>query len=288
MKPVPDSEKYRWQVKNHILSGCTLPQLLAVLVRHRGEIAWAFYAHRILFLLALSTFNWIASWIETCLYRSQYERVTPRSDPVFIIGHPRTGTTHLHNLLALDPSLAYANTFQCGFPNSFLVLERWASPLLGFLMDETRPMDNMRLSFGLPQEDEIATNALSCGRSPYLQLCIMAPLFGPYYAFGEDCPPAERREWEKAFLTFLKKLTFLHGPHRRLVLKSPVHTGRIPLLLEIFPEAKFVYTHRHPLEVFQSSMNMAYKYYGYCYLNRPSQNEIKDFVLTQYEILYEL
>ena len=41
-------------------------------------------------------------------------------EPVFVLGHPRTGTTHLHNLLSKDPRFAYANTFQVGFPSSFL------------------------------------------------------------------------------------------------------------------------------------------------------------------------
>jgi len=36
------------------------------------------------------------------------------SQPCFIMGHPRTGTTHLHNLLALDPAFSYANTFDAG------------------------------------------------------------------------------------------------------------------------------------------------------------------------------
>ena len=43
-------------------------------------------------------------------------------------------------------------------------------------MDKTRPMDNMRLHFDLPQEDELATNVLSGGCSPYLQISVMKVL----------------------------------------------------------------------------------------------------------------
>jgi len=40
-----------------------------------------------------------------------------------------------------------------------------------------------------------------------------------------------------------------HQPGARLLLKSPVHTSRVGLLLQLFPQAQFVYLHRDPLTV---------------------------------------
>ena len=92
-------------------------------------------------------------------------------------------------------------------------------------------------------------------------------VFSPYFAFGADCPPDERERWRRSFVLFLKKVTLKNG-YKPLIIKSPVHTARIPILLDIFPKARFVYAHRNPYQVFQSSANMANTYYPFCYLNR--------------------
>ena len=204
------TEKHRWEVKNHILSGITFFSLVEVFRRHFGEIEWLYYAHRVLFLVSISLFHSLVGLFENLLYSRRVESQDVHPEPVFILGHPRTGTTHLHNLLALDGNrFGYCTTFQAGFPSTFLILERF-SWLLSPLMDKTRPMDQMKLSFELPQEDEIATNALTAGISPYMQIVIMKSFekFKPYFRFGDDCAPEDRDQWERSFLFFLKKLTF--------------------------------------------------------------------------------
>jgi hypothetical protein len=52
-------------------------------------------------------------------------------EPVFVLGHPRTGTSLLHNLLAEDCRFGAPNTFQVGFPSGFLSLERYNWALAG-------------------------------------------------------------------------------------------------------------------------------------------------------------
>ena len=47
------------------------------------------------------------------------------------------------------------------------------------------------------------------------------------------------------------------GAERRLLLKSPVHTARIKILLQLYPDAQFVFIHRDPYTVFKSAANMA-------------------------------
>ena len=280
-------EKHRYQVKNHLLSGITFPKLCKIFKRYYKDIEWIYYLHRILFLVCISIFNSSVSLVESLLFDDKIRRTKIHPEPVFILGHPRTGTTHIHNLLALDRNrFAYCSTFQAGFPNTFLCLERWKE-VLAPIMDKTRPMDAMKLDFDLPQEDEIATNAISGGISPYLQIVIMKSfnIFKPYFSFEEDCPPSDKEAWEESFMFFLKKLTFRHG-HKPLLIKSPVHTARVKLLLRHFPRAKFIYIHRSPYEVFQSACHMADTYYWFCYLNRPSRKDILDFIILQYQLLY--
>jgi hypothetical protein len=84
---------------------------------------------------------------------------------------------------------------------------------------------------------------------------------------------AARSAWKEAFVHLCRKLT-LRAVRRgiggggssgapRLLLKSPIHTARIPLIRQIFPKAKFVYIHRDPYEVFSSSCHMADTAYWY-------------------------
>jgi omega-hydroxy-beta-dihydromenaquinone-9 sulfotransferase len=112
-----------------------------------------------------------------------------------------------------------------------------------------------------------------------------------------------RKQWTESFLYLLRKLTVRDerrqrsssfaslstptNPKRRLLLKSPVHTAQIPLLLHLFPEAQFIYIHRHPYDVLRSAMHMADTTYWYTYLNAPTDDQIMEFTLRQYEILYD-
>lgn len=113
-----------------------------------------------------------------------------------------------------------------------------------------------------------------------------------------ECDPREKNEWMKAFITFCKKITLKwkirnggrlerNGVKPRLLIKSPVHTARIPLLLSLFPGAKFIYIHRHPVEVIQSAAHMANTYYWYSCLQRPSDEATETFIMDQFVLLTE-
>ena len=67
--------------------------------------------------------------------------------------------------------------------------------------------------------------------------------------------PREMNDWKQAYLHVLKKATFASGG-KRLVLKNPAHTARIPTLLELFPKARFIFIHRDPLEVYASTLKL--------------------------------
>lgn len=126
-------------------------------------------------------------------------------------------------------------------------------------------MDNVKLSFQVPQEDELAINVLSSGTSYYMPLVFMKqePEFRDFVSF-KTATSKDRGRWCNAFTHFLKKLTVRTGD-KRLLLKSPVHTGRVELLLQLFPKAQFVYIHRDPYTVRAEdrlSMGIAMFVYG--------------------------
>ncbi|PSC74347.1 P-loop containing nucleoside triphosphate hydrolase [Micractinium conductrix] len=263
----------------------------------------------------MSVFNTLLGSVDWLLYRRDMAAQALHPEPIFILGHPRTGTTHVHNLMALDPRFACARTLHAGFPSAFLWLERFQWALAG-LIDDTRPMDMMPLSFATPAEDEIATSALTGDVSAYLPLLFMRDhkqLFSDFYTF-EGATAEDSRRWRDALLWFLRKVTLRcswddaaaaqHGGSRGssagragsagapppaprpLLIKSPVHTARVRTLLQLFPRARFIYVHRDPLEVFASAAHMADTYYWYCYLQTPGDADVTDFILDQYELLH--
>src|SRR5207237_7499919 len=154
--------------------------------------------------------------------------------PVFILGHWRSGTTHLHHLLAVDPRFAYPNVYQTSFPHTFLTTEARSSRFVGAIIPRTRPMDNVRQAPDSPNEDEFATCTLTF-RSPYVGWVFprRASHYDPYLTF-RGVADREVDQWKEALVLFLKKLTWNYG--RPLLLKSPPHTCRIRLLLGLFPD----------------------------------------------------
>jgi hypothetical protein len=171
--------------------------------------------------------------------------------PLFILGHWRSGTTLLQNLLTLDPQFAYPNFYQAFNPDTFLRTEASTAPVLDLLSMSRRPQDAMTIGSKAPAEDEFALCALTA-LSPYVEWAFPGGGYdyGKYLTF-RNVPEEEVARWKAAFVLFLKKLTLQYG--RPVVLKSPPHTARIRRLLEAFPDARFVHIHRDPFVVFGST-----------------------------------
>lgn len=84
------------------MSGVTLPAWLRILRRHGAGIDWA-YAQRAVFLTLMAALNSALGLLDSLLYGRAIVAQRLHEQPLIILGHPRTGTTHIHNLLALDP-----------------------------------------------------------------------------------------------------------------------------------------------------------------------------------------
>src|SRR5262245_36702771 len=117
----------------------------------------------------VSFFHTFLRWLQGQLYGSKLNKVAIREAPIFIIGHWRTGTTLLHELLILDERHTYPNTYECLEPNHFLLAEGLVKRYLKFLVPSRRPMDNMKAGWDRPQEDEFALCMMG-QPSPYLTI----------------------------------------------------------------------------------------------------------------------
>ena len=96
--------------------------------------------------------------------------------PLFVLGHWRSGTTLLHELLILDERHTYPNTYECFAPHHFIWTEWFVPPLLRKLLPSTRPMDAMEAGWERPQEDEFALCNMGIP-TPYLAWAF--PRHGP-------------------------------------------------------------------------------------------------------------
>lgn len=243
------------------------------------------YWHRAAVISLLSVFNSIHRRREERLFHQQIDTTEITRPPLFILGHWRSGTTHLHNLLAQDDvNFAYANTYQVVNPHTFLTTEEVNARRFSWMIPDKRPMDNMALSFESPQEDEFAPLLISL-LSSYLGVSFprSESRYNRYLTF-DGASDEEKNRWMDAFRWFLKKLTLKYD--RALILKSPPHTARIRLLLEMFPDAKFVHIHRRPDEVFQSFRHYYDTAMWHTYLQRPDRSVIDDEIIARYRTLY--
>ena len=220
-----------------------------------------------------------------CVYGSSIARTELAGPPLFVLGHWRSGTTLLHELLDLDETYASPTTFQCFAPRQFLLAEDLVTKYGGWLIPNKRPMDNMKAGWGLPQEDEFALMNLGAP-TPYLRLMFPCHEFPFQNTLSSDGFTAEElKKWKVLFDWFLRALTF--KSKKPLILKSPPHTGRLGILKSMYPDAKFVHIVRDPRKIFPSTMKL-WKSLDYVQALQTGEYEarLKQFVLNSLTTMY--
>jgi hypothetical protein len=202
----------------------------------------------------MSLLNTSLRWLQHARFGERVADTAVPREPVFVVGHWRTGTTLLHELLILDERFTSPDTAQCFMPCHFLLSEEFFKKHLWFLMPSRRPMDNMPAGWERPQEDEFALCLLG-EPSTYADVAFPnRPGLCPGALDLSGLSPKELAAWKRTFYRFVQALTARDA--RRLVLKSPPHTARIPVLLELFPDARFVHIVRDPYTLFASTVNL--------------------------------
>ncbi len=208
-------------------------------------------------------------------------RVPIAHAPLYIHGFGRSGTTHLHNVLAQDPGLGVVSTFQAVAAPMFLVARGRLERLVARGMPATRPMDNMAVSVELPQEEEIAlANTSHLSFVHHLTFPNRAREYQEKYATMR-LTSSEMTRWERAYLDVLRKATLAAGG-RRLVLKSPTNLGRTAELRRLFPDAKFIHIVRNPYLVYRSMKHLYGKVLPICQLADADPDEVIASMLDSY------
>lgn len=239
-------------------------------------------------LTTMSLFKWWRSRGEMKQFGEAVAKTT-LPDPVFVLGHWRSGTTLFHNMLALDEQFAYPRIYQISNPHNFLrmPIERIVAQQQQVTETRTRPMDNVEFDLMSAAEDEFATCAMSI-RSHMIDWSFFRqePFYDRFLTF-RDAPTEDYERWRKSFVWFLKKVVFKYNCCRPL-LKSPQHTARVRLLLEQFPNAKFIHVRRNPYVVFRSTQRL----YETGILpnglqKAPPMDSVIDGILRRYKAMYD-
>ncbi len=216
---------------------------------------------------------------EKARYGAIIHNVQIDPEPLFIMGMARSGTTHLHNLLAQDPNYGYVTTLQGVAPGFVISSGPWLRRLIQRFLPKTRPMDNVAVSLDAPQEEEVAI-ANSCPHSFIYHLAFpqQAVTYFERYHLWQGVDENIRAEWRATYLHVLRVATYLSGG-KPLVLKSPANSGRVPQLLEMFPNARFIHIYRDPLRTYLSHRNMITKILPPHQLQDMTMDEMEGLIL---------
>jgi hypothetical protein len=181
----------------------------------------------------------------------------PIERPVFIVGMPRTGTSILHELMALDPANRCPLSWELAHPFPPPESATFSSdPRIAAYARELRfshylmpGIENMhRMGSELPQEC-VAITAYAFV-SMQLNTIFHVPSYTRWLEQKADHTAVYR--FHRRFLQYLQ----WRCPRERWVLKSPAHLWQIEALMREYPEAKLVQTHRDPLKIVSSLASM--------------------------------
>ena len=268
------------------LDGIVLSNWSRLLWQYGHHIPFEYWP-RAAFTTMMAGLNSAVAGVEDVVHRKAIEKVHLQP-PVFVLGHHRSGTTHLWNLLSQDPGFAYPSILQAVFPHSFLVFESMIKGIAKQLTIRKRPQDNVEIDPDSPIEEERAICTMTFVS---IQMVRHFPeersRFEPFLTL-RDANEHDILRWKEAFRTFARKLAIRHGAHRRLLFKSPDHTGKLRLLRELFPNARFVHIHRDPFTVFQSTQRMEMRTGPiYQFQRWPNDVERNNFILWRYRTMYD-
>ena len=240
---------------------------------------------RLVTIALLSAIRRPVAWLESVKYARAIREQAIEPDPIFVIGHWRSGTTYLQNLLSRDARLARVTLLQAAMPHEFLVFPDALLAKMREMLPRTRLMDNMAVSADAPWEEEMAL--VSSTRLSFYHVSFFPRAIEKIFREAILFDDGDRdliRQWEREYLYFLKKVQLVQ-PGQRLLLKNPANTARIAILKRLFPRAKFVHIHRNPYEVFASTVHLYSKAQDAWGLHRTDRDHVVRHVLESYPAL---
>ena len=186
------------------------------------------------------------------LWKERPEILEPAIEkPVFIVGSPRSGTSILHELMAQDPATRAPAMWEISHPTESLSSETFApigDDVTQYWHDLQPEYETMHANSGyLPNECIFIT--LHEFLSDHWGGNHVVPSYDKHLQRADQRPAFEFHE------RFLKTL-MQRAESRRWLLKSPSHVFQLPALLDVYPDARIVRTHRDPTKTLASSISL--------------------------------
>lgn len=261
------------------LAGTTFPNFLRVLKGRHVAPPYYFKLFITLLVIAISS---LFQWIDYAVLGRKIKNYTFKKSPLFIVGHWRSGTTALHNILSKDPDAGIVSTYQAVFPNN--LKSHWIfKTFMRLFMPSERPGDDMKISVNLPQEEEYALSNMT--ERSFYHFFYFPSNYKNYYkdyvrfeAKTEDQVDIWKLEYRKLVI-----LALLNSKGRRAVLKNPVNTSRIGVLQDLFPDANFVFMIRNPIIVYLSTKKFFGQLFPTVNLESFTEDDISRMILDIYE-----
>lgn len=217
--------------------------------------------------------------LQRILFSKKLRKITFKDHPpLFILGLWRTGTTHLHYLMASDERFGYMNNHQAFTLNfSLFSLDR-LNKILSIFVPGKRPQDNVQVKLDDPAEEEQALSTLTTRSSIHSFFFPQNRSYFQKYHLFEGISKEEKADWQSDYLYLLKNIAY-YRRKKDLLLKNPHNTGRVKELLELFPDAKFIFIHRDPYTVFKSTQKLYNRMISSQLLQHCSQAEIEKIII---------
>ncbi len=272
----------------HPLCGSNLDSLLKLLLANQPVALNR--CPQVVLALAVALARWPFSTAERILFDRSQRQAAPMPAPIFIVGYWRSGTTHLHNLMAQAQQFGYITPLATGLPWDILGIVRALEPLLEQALPQDRYVDNVAVTPSSPQEDSIPLATM--GAESYYHGLYFPKQFEAYFRRDvfQAGNEADLEQWRRLHCYLLRKVS-IHQGQRTLLVKNPVYTGYVRHLRQLWPTAKFIHIYRNPYRVFLSARHyftrllpeLALQSYG----NLPDDLPIEPLILESYPYLLQ-
>jgi len=124
------SRRHEWAAPLWI--GCSFSAWMRLLIQNRFAVHWSRWHFAVLYTFLSAVNSCLGLW-QRILFDRRVAKTVIDDQPIFIVGHWRTGTTLLHELLVLDDRYIGPTGYECLAPQHFLLTE-WFAPYVGFLV----------------------------------------------------------------------------------------------------------------------------------------------------------
>lgn len=275
----------KYSINSNYITGCRFDNWIRLLWQNKFKIPLKFVPNA-LYITLMSFIMFWPALLEKLIYGRRIKKTEVTKHPLFILGHWRSGTTYLFNVLAEDSQYGHFDAVTTFTHNNFLLLGKLIRPILAKSMPEKRPMDDIKYTTFVPQEELYAYGS-------QIPECIIHMSAFPenfaYYrdmAFTKNLSERQLKRFIKAYTGIIQKMTYANGG-KRMLLKSPDNTAHVDAILKMYPDAKFIHIYRNPYRVVISTIGLfntmfpMFSLQGY-----PEPDLCEDYIIEIYKMVY--